>query len=137
MPPFGKLKLKPSIIFAGPVVRINPEELHFNDIAFADEIYAGKGRKRDKQVHFLESVAGPIRSSAFSTAGHDLHRIRRNAVNKFFSRAQIARLESVIKEFANKLCDKIIRLGMLSLLSEWLSGMICANSGRDEYWETI
>jgi hypothetical protein len=110
-----KLELKPSITSPGPVVRINPEELHFNDIAFVDEIYAGKGRKRDKQLHFLEFVAGPIRLSAFSTAGHDLHRIRRNAVNKFFSRASIARLESLIKKLANELCDKIIRLGMLCL----------------------
>ncbi|KAF3396164.1 Trichodiene oxygenase [Penicillium rolfsii] len=94
----------------GPVVRVNPEELHFNDIAFVDEIYAGKGRKRDKQAHFLESFAGPIHLSAFGTAGHDHHRIRRNAVNKFFSRAQIARLETMIKELANKLCDKILRL---------------------------
>lgn len=61
-------------------------------------------------------MAGPIRAAMFSTPGHDLHRIRRSAVNKFFSRAQIARLESMIKELANELCDKIIRLGMLSLL---------------------
>jgi cytochrome P450 len=96
----------------GPVVRINPEELHFNDMSFVDEIYAGKGRKRDKQVHFVESMAGPVRSSMFATLEHDLHRIRRSAVNKFFSRAQIAKLESNIKGLANELCDKIIRLGM-------------------------
>lgn len=119
-------------------MRINPEELHFNDIAFVDEIYAGKGRKRDKQVHFLEFVAGPIRLSAFSTAGHDLHRIRRNAVNKFFSRAQIARLEPMIKELANELCDKIIRLGMLGFLLEQSSlELRLANRGRNKHWETI
>lgn len=101
----------------GPVVRINPEELHFNDIAFVDEIYAGRGRKRDKQVHFLEFVAGPISWAMFSTPGHDLHRIRRSAVNKFFSRAQIARLEDMIKSLANRLCNKMIRLGRLSLLT--------------------
>lgn len=35
----------------GPIVRINPHEVHCNDISFADEIYAVGGRKRDKPVH--------------------------------------------------------------------------------------
>ena len=35
----------------GPIVRINPYEVHCNDISFADEIYAVGGRKRDKPVH--------------------------------------------------------------------------------------
>ncbi|KAJ5578592.1 uncharacterized protein N7459_007556 [Penicillium hispanicum] len=95
----------------GPVVRINPEELHFNDIAFVDEIYAARGRKRDKQKHFLNFVAGPITTSSFATLDHDHHRLRRSALNKFFSRAQIAKLESMIKETVDQLCDKMIRLG--------------------------
>ncbi|KAI9648460.1 hypothetical protein NHQ30_003094 [Ciborinia camelliae] len=68
--------------FYGPVIRINPEELHFKDTAFVDEIYASGGRKRDKQVHFLNFVAGPITSSMFATVEHDHHRIRRSAMNK-------------------------------------------------------
>ncbi|KAF7858483.1 hypothetical protein EAF04_009083 [Stromatinia cepivora] len=96
--------------FYGPVVRINPEELHFNDTAFVDEIYASGGRKRDKQVHFLNFVAGPITSSMFATVKHDHHRIRRSAMNKFFSRTQISKLEFGIKELVDQLCDKMIRL---------------------------
>lgn len=35
----------------GPLVRINPDELHCSDPAFTDEIYAGPGRIRDRFPH--------------------------------------------------------------------------------------
>jgi hypothetical protein len=56
-------------------------------------------------------------------------------VCKFFSRTQIARLESMIKELVNELCDKIIRRGILHLLLERWS--LCTNSDRNKHWETI
>jgi hypothetical protein len=42
---------------AGPIVRINPYEVHCADIAFADEIYAVGGRKRDKPLHQINGSA--------------------------------------------------------------------------------
>ena len=41
----------------GPLVRINPHEVHCNDVSFADEIYAVGGRKRDKPVHQINGSA--------------------------------------------------------------------------------
>jgi hypothetical protein len=42
----------------GPIVRINPEELHCNDPDFADEIApASTARIRDRHRHFLKSFA--------------------------------------------------------------------------------
>lgn len=103
------------ILFLGPVIRINPEELHFNDIAFVDEIYASAGRKRDKQVHYLNFLAGPIKLASFSAHEHNVHRIRRGALNKFFSRTQISKLQPTIRLLLDHLCDKLIRLGGLNI----------------------
>ncbi|KUI60841.1 Trichodiene oxygenase [Cytospora mali] len=93
----------------GPIVRISPDELHCNDAAFYDEIYAAAGRKRDKQAHFLNMIAGPLTVSAFGTADHDLHRIRRRALDKFFSRQQILKLETEINGLTQRLCHKLLR----------------------------
>jgi len=41
----------------GPIVRINPNEVHCNDVSFADEIYAVGGRKRDKPLHQINGSA--------------------------------------------------------------------------------
>lgn len=41
----------------GPLVRINPYEIHCSDVNFSDEIYAVGGRKRDKPSH---QVAGTV-----------------------------------------------------------------------------
>ena len=33
---------------AGPIVRINPHEIHINDPEYIEEVYAGPSKKRDK-----------------------------------------------------------------------------------------
>jgi|SRR5687768_4889538 cytochrome P450 len=40
---------------------------------------------------------------------HDLHKIRRVELAKFFSRGMIARLEDDIQELVQQLCDKLLR----------------------------
>lgn len=90
----------------GPIIRINPNELHCSDIAFADDIYAVAGRKRDKSVHQINGSA--LGSSGFGTVNHDLHRSRRIPVAKFFSRSMIARLEPEIHVLVQKLCSKLL-----------------------------
>ncbi|OLN82371.1 Trichodiene oxygenase 6 [Colletotrichum chlorophyti] len=90
----------------GPVVRINPNEVHCNDVSFSDEIYAVSGRKRDKPVHQINGSA--LGESGFGTVDHDLHRVRRIPLAKFFSRGMIARLESDIHALVQKLCDKLL-----------------------------
>lgn len=50
-------------------------------------------------------------AATFSTTNHDVHRIRRGALNKFFSRAQVSRLEPTIRDMAECLCEKILTVG--------------------------
>jgi len=93
----------------GPIVRINPDELHCSDPYFVDEIYAGPTRPRDKWQHQLNTGgASPVSVTAFSAVSHDLHRIRRQPFAKFFSRQQVLRLESEVFEFATLTADKIL-----------------------------
>ncbi|GAB1311033.1 Trichodiene oxygenase [Madurella fahalii] len=94
----------------GPLVRINPHEVHCNDRHFIDEIYAGGSRKRDKPEHQVRG-SGVAERATFSTTNHDVHRMRRNALNKFFSRAQVSRLEPTVRDLAERLCEKILTVG--------------------------
>jgi cytochrome P450 len=44
----------------------------------------------------------------FATADHDHHRLRRSAVNRFFSKQSIAKFEPVIHELTQRLCNKLL-----------------------------
>ncbi|KAG4263688.1 hypothetical protein FPRO04_11349 [Fusarium proliferatum] len=94
----------------GPIVRINPDELHCSDPYFTDEIYAGPGRIRDKWQHQLNTGgAGPVSVTGFSTVNHEIHRMRKGALSKYFSRQQMLKLEGEVKEFAQMTVDKMLR----------------------------
>ncbi|KAL2876592.1 hypothetical protein SGCOL_008170 [Colletotrichum sp. CLE4] len=75
----------------GPIVRINPDEVHCNDPEFVDIIYANGNKKRNKSKMFVEGFAAEA------------------AASKYFSRVQIAKLEWVIHQDAQRLCDKFLR----------------------------
>ncbi|CAG9987966.1 unnamed protein product [Clonostachys byssicola] len=61
-------------------------------------------------------------STIQATASHDLHRMRRRPMNKFFSRAQVYELENTIQSSAHNLCRKILSCegqGALNLASAY------------------
>ncbi|KAI1078396.1 cytochrome P450 [Whalleya microplaca] len=93
----------------GPIVRINPDELHCNDPHFTDEIYSIGNRIRDKWQHQLNTgTAGPVAVSGFATIPHELHRSRKNALNRYFSRQQMLKLESEVHDFTQRTIDKML-----------------------------
>ncbi|KAH9885543.1 cytochrome P450 monooxygenase-like protein [Xylariomycetidae sp. FL2044] len=93
----------------GPIMRINPDELHCADPDMLDEIYASGGRIRDKWQHFINTGSGPIEVGSFSTVPHELHRMRKGAMARFFSRAQMLILENEVHDYTQRAIDKMLR----------------------------
>jgi len=92
-------------------VRINPDELHCNNPLFTDEIYpSSPSHIRDKWQHQLNTGgAGPVSVTSFSTVNHKLHRLRKGALLRFFSRQQMLKLENEVLDFVIQTVDKLLR----------------------------
>ncbi|KAI9930243.1 hypothetical protein ASPWEDRAFT_733106 [Aspergillus wentii DTO 134E9] len=90
----------------GPVVRINPFELHVRDPYFYDQLYAGPSKVRDKYASF---VFNGETGSSFATAHHALHRTRRGSLGPFFSKKAVANIEPLIQSKVNLLCSHFTR----------------------------
>ncbi|OLN80972.1 Trichodiene oxygenase 7 [Colletotrichum chlorophyti] len=96
----------------GPIVRINPYELHIIDPDFYDELYSSSNKKSDK-YRWWTNLAGAD-GSAFSTVPHDLHRLRRAALSPFFSVRSVTQLEPLIRSKVEKLSARfgeLVRTG--------------------------
>ncbi|PKY05790.1 benzoate 4-monooxygenase cytochrome P450 [Aspergillus campestris IBT 28561] len=80
----------------GPVVRINPNQVHVNEPSFYSEICASGGRKRDKS---LTSVGGFGLSEALpSIIDHDHHSRRRKQLNPAFSKKAIVEILPLVQQ---------------------------------------
>ncbi|KAI0905938.1 cytochrome P450 [Ustulina deusta] len=82
----------------GPIIRISPWELHIADPDFYDTLYAGysASRRSEKDPYYTRFVGLDL--CVFSTVQHELHRMRRAALNPYFSMASVTRLQPVIQE---------------------------------------
>nr|POE87791.1 palmitoyltransferase akr1 [Quercus suber] len=89
----------------GPVIRINPDEIHVRESTFFDTLYAGPGHRRDKWERANRANASP--GSVASAVSHDLHRARRAAINPFFSKRAITQLESGVRERVERLVARL------------------------------
>ncbi|RFU29652.1 hypothetical protein B7463_g6694, partial [Scytalidium lignicola] len=81
----------------GPIIRINPYELHVIDPTFRDTLYAGSAKnKRDRWSWHARGMG--IDYSMLGTVEHNLHRQRRAALGSFFSKQNVERLQEVMDE---------------------------------------
>ncbi|KHN95530.1 Cytochrome P450 [Metarhizium album ARSEF 1941] len=89
----------------GPIVRINPDELHILDTSFYEEIYAPASKKRDKYADYVVFLGVP--TGAFATCPHDHHRVRRKALNVSFSKRAIYEAEGLVRNKVRLLCARL------------------------------
>lgn len=89
----------------GPIIRISPQEVHILDPEFYDEIYAGPAKKRDKWSFFCNAHGVP--QSSFATVKHETHRMRRAALNPFFSKQKVRSLQPRIENVVNNLLARL------------------------------
>ncbi|ROV89865.1 hypothetical protein VPNG_10245 [Cytospora leucostoma] len=88
----------------GPIIRINPIEVHVADKDFFHELYTGPSRRRDKAEFYAHQFGAD--DSVFGTVDHELHKIRRTALNPFFSTSKVHKLQSVIEEQVDNLLNR-------------------------------
>ena len=85
----------------GHIVRISPDELHVNDPTFLPELMPIGWRSRDKYTRMIQ-VFGFSQATG-ATVDHDLHRSRRAAISKLFSKESIRKLEPIMRTHLDQL----------------------------------
>ncbi|OJJ46793.1 hypothetical protein ASPZODRAFT_142587 [Penicilliopsis zonata CBS 506.65] len=87
----------------GPIVRINPRDLHIKDSHYFDTIY--RIPKQEKDAPSAAIFMSPY--SMISTISHNQHRTRRAMLNNFFSKQAVVKLEPRIQAQVNKLIERL------------------------------
>ncbi len=101
----GRLKNTDQLILLiGPIVRVNPNEIHFDDPEYYNKIYNNTG-KWSKDDRFERQFFGM--GSIASTAAHDVHKGRRGILNPYFSRSSVDELQPSIRWHLKKMCRRI------------------------------
>ncbi|OTB08292.1 hypothetical protein M426DRAFT_52547 [Hypoxylon sp. CI-4A] len=88
----------------GPIVRIGPNEVHIQDVTFYDTLYSNS-RHSDKLKHLEHRFNN--RLATFPTSEHSVHRIRRAAINPFFSKRRISQHAPDVQAHMDRLCKRV------------------------------
>ncbi|KAI0877415.1 cytochrome P450 [Hypoxylon argillaceum] len=123
----------------GPIIRINPDEVHFNDAEFINNIFPTTGRKTDKPLWVGRRSGTP--DSIVATLSHEKHRMRRNSVSTFFSAASVRRVEPIIKERLERMFERWDKLGrgggavlkMLMVFQAYASDVVTSYAFGDSF----
>ncbi|CAG9972528.1 unnamed protein product, partial [Clonostachys byssicola] len=108
----------------GPVVRVNPDELHINDSTFVEKIYVNPASGvRNKYPPSALMIGAP--ESGAGTIHHDIHRKRRLAMGAKFSKQEAATATELIYdnvELVLKNVDRHIKeRGVAEMRINWMA----------------
>ncbi|RYC62790.1 hypothetical protein CHU98_g3420 [Xylaria longipes] len=88
----------------GPIIRINPYEVHIRDASFYDILYAAnRPVTKPKELEHRFNNA----TSVFATSDHALHRLRRRALNPSFSKRAISERAEIIQKQMDVVCQRL------------------------------
>lgn len=87
----------------GPIIRIAPDELHVRDSDYWDTLYS-----RTARLDRYEWMSGrmAMNGAIFTTSKHELHKLRKSALNPLFSKRSIVNFQPIIREKLQILCGK-------------------------------
>ncbi|KAK4210604.1 cytochrome P450 monooxygenase sdnE [Rhypophila decipiens] len=88
----------------GPIVRINPFEVHIQDSTFWDNLYTGN--KEYERYAWMSGRFG-ANTTTSSTVQSDLHAIRRAPLNPMFSKRSITEFEPIVHEKVDLLSERL------------------------------
>lgn len=87
----------------GPVVRINPHEIHIDDPDYYHEFYSSS--KKLKKYPWYYKVSG-VSDVSFGTEDHEMHRQRIGIYRNLFSLRSIHAFQPNIQLYIKRLCQK-------------------------------
>ncbi|EGO51550.1 hypothetical protein NEUTE1DRAFT_104586 [Neurospora tetrasperma FGSC 2508] len=90
----------------GPIIRINPWEVHIADPDFHRVLLPTNTNRRRHRTPFFTKQFGAD-ESIVATNDHDLHKLRRSAVGPFFSTQNTRALQPVIEERVDALLARL------------------------------
>ncbi|APA16308.1 hypothetical protein sscle_16g110780 [Sclerotinia sclerotiorum 1980 UF-70] len=88
----------------GPIIRIGPSELHIDDPDYYNTLFS-YGGVRNKDPFYTAQFNTP--DTGFGSVDHYVHRMRRSALNPFFSKASIDRLSPMLIAMVEKLSSRL------------------------------
>lgn len=87
----------------GPIIRINPTEIHISDPDFYDIIYSQTRVNKEDSFRYRFGLPG----SMHATPEKDLHHKRRVVLASYFSRRQVLNFTPHIQSCVDKLCHRL------------------------------
>ncbi|KAF2815342.1 putative flavonoid 3-hydroxylase [Mytilinidion resinicola] len=107
----------------GPIVRVNPDELHIKDPEFYDTLYRAGSAVRDKYPPSCLFAGTPL--GVFGTVKHEPHRARKAPLAAYFSKRVYRTAEPIfqsqIEDFSDRLRNRQISGKVTDVRVDFLS----------------